>query len=90
MELNNKNGILWKTVRKKERFFSFFEKIDGIFKKIKKIFKNPLTLSGRVLYNRNIEVGQSGAKCSEVLKKFRDFVKKELRLPPKKRKFPPL
>ena len=33
MELNNKNGILWKTVRKKERFSSFFKKSDGNFKK---------------------------------------------------------
>lgn len=58
-----------------------------ILKKIKKIFKNLLTVLGLVLYNRSIEVGKSGAKCSEVLKKFRDFVKKELRLPQKSEKF---
>jgi len=54
-----------------------------ILKKIKKIFKNLLTILGLVLYNRSIEVGQSGAKCSEVLKKFQDFAKKELRSPKK-------
>jgi hypothetical protein len=33
MEFDNKNGILWKTREKTDRFSPFFEKSDRIFKK---------------------------------------------------------
>ena len=71
--------------RKPIGFLLFLKKAIEFLKKIKKIFKNLLTILGRVLYNRSIEVGQSGAKCSEVLKEFQDFVKKRF-VPPKKHK----